>query len=104
MFVESEKQMLELRPILEHGRHGDPVGVVARIGKSYVDEKIKDSYMATEIIYKNDNWSGSYKYYFEKEASAHKSEPMPKNVLENIIYIYKLDVLVPEYLDKMQNE
>lgn len=95
--------MLKLRPILEHGKHGDPVGVVARIGKSYVD-KNKDTYMATEIIYKNDSWSGSYKYYFEKEADAHKSEPIPKDVLKNIVYVYKLNVLVPEYLERIQNE
>lgn len=95
--------MLELRPILEHGKHGDPIGVVARIGRSYVD-KNKDTYMATEIIYKNNAWSGSYKYYFEKNDNAHKSEPIPQNVLENIIYIYNLDKLVPEYLEKIQNE
>lgn len=96
--------MLELRPILEHGRHGDPVGVVARIGKFYFDEHLKDTYMATEVIYKNGNWTGSYKYYFEKDASAHKSEAIPQNVLENIIYIHRLKVLVPEYLEKIQNE
>lgn len=104
MFVGNEKRMLELRPILEHGRHGDPVGVVARIGKIYIDENVKDSYMATEVIYKDGNWTGSYKYYFEKNASAHKSDPIPQNILENIIHIHRLKVLVPEYLEKIQNE